>query len=188
MCPGGVGKLGQPNACRFHRMINNLTEDGCCPNHDFICPVEQCNFHCGLDNLPKKNLCPSHSLLLVSNPNPRPSLVEATDPLDQMTVTIKDESHFDNPDLIFQGDNIVTKQDADHNDLEDLKDHLEKKNKQKGVEALAKGKIKDFQPLTETDNHGFVPIPRKELSQAERNAFKAKIRADIAKFKALEHK
>ena len=33
MCPLGIGKLGQEDACRFHRASDNLPEDGLCPIH-----------------------------------------------------------------------------------------------------------------------------------------------------------
>lgn len=39
MCPLGIGRLGQPDACRFHRATDNLPPDGKCPVHGL--PLEQ---------------------------------------------------------------------------------------------------------------------------------------------------
>ena len=33
MCPLGVGRLGEPGSCRFHRAVNNMTADNKCPIH-----------------------------------------------------------------------------------------------------------------------------------------------------------
>lgn len=36
MCPLGIGRLGQLDACRFHRADDNLPPDGKCPVHGLV--------------------------------------------------------------------------------------------------------------------------------------------------------
>lgn len=39
MCPLGIGRLGQDDACRFHRASDNVPPDGKCPIHGL--PLER---------------------------------------------------------------------------------------------------------------------------------------------------
>lgn len=139
-------------------------------------PNTSCRFHRASNNLPEDNLCPKCNL----------ELVQATLPEDQMTITIRDEADFDDPDLIERRGNWVTRQRADEEDASELQAHIQNKNIQLFTERSAKGE--KHIPLTAQDNHGFVPATRKELSRQEREEIKAKIREDIIKFSAMEHK
>jgi hypothetical protein len=123
--------------------------------------------------MPADNMCPVHKLLLQ----------RTTDPLDRMTVTIRPEEDFDNPDLIAHDDNYRTREEADTRDAVLLETHLKKINKQETETAAREERPAVL--MGPNDNHGFVPPERVELDTEIRERMKDQIRNDIQRFSAI---
>ena len=143
----------------------------------FICPTgvgnidASCRFHRSIDNLPADMMCPRCKV----------ELVPAVQENDFVTVTIMGE--YEVEDLIMYDGKCVSSLFADAQDLSKEKGVRRRLNETEFQHAMEEGRMPDF------SKNKAVPFSkpiRRGLTPGEKQDFIDRIRADTAKFRAIE--